>query len=91
MVDVAPPGRVDDLGSRPEVEATGAWVTPGFVDPHTHLDAQLCWDATGSPSAHHGVTTVVIGLCGFGVAPCPENGGDYLLRALGEPVASQQS
>jgi len=64
------------------VDATGCWVTPGFIDPHTHLDAQLCWDSSGSPCAHHGVTTVILGLCGFGVAPCPEAGDDYLLKAL---------
>lgn len=80
-------GRIVDIGrsgagGEREIDASGCWVTPGFIDPHTHLDAQLCWDASGSPSAHHGVTTVVLGLCGFGVAPCPPDGGDYLLRAL---------
>jgi N-acyl-D-amino-acid deacylase len=72
-----------DVGAgRETLDATGAVVTPGFVDPHTHLDAQLCWDATAAPTSLHGVTSVVIGLCGFGVAPCPEGGGDYLLRSL---------
>jgi len=74
-------GRVEEHG-RQEVDARGCWVTPGFVDPHTHLDAQLCWDPSGSPCAAHGVTSVVLGLCGFGVAPCPPGGGEYLLRAL---------
>ena len=71
-----------DLDGADEVDATGCWVTPGFIDPHTHLDAQLCWDPSGSPGNRHGVTTVVLGLCGFGVAPCPEGGDEYLLKAL---------
>ncbi|MEZ4333117.1 MAG: amidohydrolase family protein [Myxococcota bacterium] len=80
-------GRIAAIGpvaarGREELDASGCWVTPGFVDPHTHLDAQLCWDPSGSPSNAHGVTTVVIGLCGFGVAPCPPGGEAYLLRAL---------
>jgi len=74
-------GRVEERG-RAEVDASGCWITPGFVDPHTHLDAQLCWDPSGSPCAAHGVTSVVLGLCGFGVAPCPPGGDEYLLRAL---------
>jgi N-acyl-D-aspartate/D-glutamate deacylase len=78
---IAAVGRVAEPG-RNEIDASGCWITPGFVDPHTHLDAQLCWDASGSPSNRHGVTTVVLGLCGFGIAPCPESGGDYLLKAL---------
>ena len=80
-------GRVVEIGTpdasgAEELDASGCWVTPGFVDPHTHLDAQLCWDGAASPSNRHGVTTVVLGLCGFGVAPCPEAGDEYLLRML---------
>ncbi|MCH2174029.1 amidohydrolase family protein [Myxococcota bacterium] len=74
-------GHVEDRG-RQEIDASGCWITPGFIDPHTHLDAQLCWDPSGSPCTAHGVTSVVLGLCGFGVAPCPPGGDDYLLRAL---------
>jgi N-acyl-D-aspartate/D-glutamate deacylase len=76
-------GEARDLGSAREVvDADGCWVTPGFIDPHTHLDAQLCWDGTAAPSNLHGVTSVVIGLCGFGVAPAPTGGAEYLLRSL---------
>ena len=74
-------GAVDERG-RQELDADGCVVTPGFVDPHTHLDAQLCWDPAATPTCLHGVTTVVLGICGFGIAPCPPGGGDYLLKSL---------
>jgi N-acyl-D-aspartate/D-glutamate deacylase len=79
--EVRPPGELTDDAAR-TVEAHGCVVTPGFVDPHTHLDAQLCWDPDAAPTSVHGVTTVMIGLCGFGVAPAPPGGGEYLLRML---------
>ena len=63
-------------------DATGCVVTPGFVDPHTHLDVQLFWDPAATPSCLHGVTTVVLSSCGFGVAPCPPGGKEYTLRSL---------
>lgn len=62
-------GTVDD-GGRREVDATGRTVTPGFVDIHTHLDAQLSWDPLGTSSCFHGVTSAVIGNCGVTFAPC---------------------
>jgi N-acyl-D-amino-acid deacylase len=64
------------------LDATGCIVTPGFIDPHTHFDAQLFWDGAATPSAYHGVTSVVIGNCGFGVAPVPDGAEEYVLRSL---------
>jgi N-acyl-D-aspartate/D-glutamate deacylase len=74
-------GEVEGTGHR-EIDAAGLLVTPGFIDPHTHLDAQLCWDPAATPTSLHGVTTVLMGMCGFGIAPCHDGGGDYLLRSL---------
>ncbi len=55
--------------ARERVDARGAWVTPGFIDIHTHYDGQASWDETFSPSIHHGVTTLLMGNCGVGFAP----------------------
>src|SRR6267378_3502510 len=65
---VASIGRIRERGSE-EVDAEGHVVTPGFVDGHTHMDAQLFWDPLGTSSCWHGITTVVMGNCGFTLAP----------------------
>ena len=62
-------GAVDGTGHR-EVDADGALVAPGWVDIHTHYDGQATWDEHLAPSSWHGVTTIVMGNCGVGFAPC---------------------
>jgi N-acyl-D-aspartate/D-glutamate deacylase len=71
-----------DAGAARTVDADGALVTPGFVDVHTHYDAQLHWEPTASPASWHGVTTVLTGNCGFTLAPSKPADLEWLLLML---------
>lgn len=90
-------GRIAEIGKLREpagrtIDADGQVLAPGFVDIHTHYDAQVFWDPTIGPSCYHGVTTVLAGNCGFSIAPLSKDAAPYLLRMLarveGMPEAS---
>ena len=78
---IAEVGRIDGRGAR-EVDADGALVLPGFVDIHTHYDGQAMWDSSLTPSAWHGVTTLVMGNCGVGFAPVRPDDHDRLIELM---------
>jgi N-acyl-D-aspartate/D-glutamate deacylase len=87
LADVAVEGgRIVEIGSgltaADELDASGMIVSPGFVDVHTHYDAQVFWDPSLSPSSYHGVTTVVAGNCGFGIAPIRGDAVELMARTL---------
>jgi N-acyl-D-aspartate/D-glutamate deacylase len=70
------------LSGARELDATGCIVAPGFIDIHTHYDAQVFWDPALRPSSYHGVTTVVAGNCGFSIAPCRPEHHEVIVRTL---------
>ncbi|MDW3214606.1 MAG: amidohydrolase family protein [Ilumatobacteraceae bacterium] len=90
------PGRVTDVGvldgkvaaigdvaaGDEEVDLDGLVLAPGFIDPHTHYDAQVLWDRDLTPSCWHGVTTVIMGNCGFGIAPTRAADRETIMRTL---------
>jgi len=78
---IAAVGKVDGIGTQ-EIDARGLLVTPGFVDVHTHYDGQAIGEHRLAPSSGHGVTTVVMGNCGVGFAPCRADGRKHLLELM---------
>jgi N-acyl-D-amino-acid deacylase len=74
---IVPPGPAERT-----IDADGLAVAPGFIDPHTHYDAQICWDGAATPSSWHGVTSVVMGNCGVGIAPCRPAAREIAMRDL---------
>jgi N-acyl-D-aspartate/D-glutamate deacylase len=92
-------GRIVAVGevaepARETLDAAGRAVAPGFIDAHTHYDAQAFWDPTFSPSCYHGVTTIVGGFCGFSIAPMTPEAAPYIQRMLsrveGMPLTTLQ-
>jgi len=80
-------GRISAIGrvsgaARASIDADDCVVAPGFIDPHTHYDAQICWDGALTPSCWHGVTSVVLGNCGVGIAPCRPDSREVAMRDL---------
>ena len=78
---IAEVGRVSEGAAR-VIDAADLVVAPGFIDPHTHYDAQICWDGAVTPSSWHGVTSVIMGNCGVGIAPCRPQAREIAMRDL---------
>ena len=74
-------GRIRSMAER-TIDADGLIVAPGFIDGHTHMDAQVSWDPIGSCSCWHGVTSVIMGNCGFALAPCRPQEREWFARCL---------
>ncbi len=74
-------GRVSGA-AKASIDASDCVVAPGFIDPHTHYDAQICWDGALTPSSWHGVTSAVLGNCGVGIAPCSPGTREVAMRDL---------
>ncbi len=80
-------GKIATIGkirasAKETIDAEGHIVAPGFIDGHTHMDAQVNWDPLGTCSVWHGITSVVMGNCGFSLAPCAEADNDVVMRNL---------
>ena len=82
IVAVEDAGRASTTGATRVIDADGRLVTPGFVDVHTHYDAQVTWDPYVTPSSWHGVTTVVMGNCGVGFAPARADRHEWLIDLM---------
>ena len=78
---IAEMGRLSGAAER-TIDADGKVIAPGFIDNHCHYDAQVTWDERFSPSSDHGVTTVIMGNCAVGVAPCKPEHRDLLVQVI---------